>query len=90
MKKKNLTNKKVYWINIGSGEETKVIEIAKKITKIIKYNCKFKFNLKKPDGVKTKLMNISLSKKLGWKPKIRLDEGLFKTVNWFKNNNDLV
>ena len=35
-------------------------------------------------------MNISLSKKLGWKPKIRLDEGLFKTVNWFKNNNDLV
>jgi len=90
MKKKNLTNKKVYWINIGSGEENKVIEIAKKIAKIVKYNCKFKFNLKKPDGVKTKLMNISLSKKLGWKPKIRLDEGLIKTVNWFKDNNDLV
>ena len=65
MRLKNITNKKIYWVNIGSGNEIKVKEIAKKIAELVNYNCNFKFNLNKPDGVKTKLMNISLAKKTG-------------------------
>ena len=40
-------------------------------------------NLKKPDGVKSKLMNVELSKKYGWKAEVSLDEGLKKTISWF-------
>ena len=86
MSLKNITNKKIYWVNIGSGNEIKVKEIAKKIAELVNYNCNFKFNLNKPDGVKTKLMNISLAKKLGWKPETNLNNGLKKTLKWYQNN----
>ena len=80
---KKLINKKIYWLNIGFGKDEMINVIAKKIAKILKYEDKFKNNLKKPDGVKSKLMNVELSKKYGWKAEVSLDEGLKKTISWF-------
>ena len=43
-------------------------------------------NIKKPDGVKSKLMNSSLSKKFGWRANIKLDNGLNQTISWYIKN----
>ena len=56
------------------------------IAKIIDYKGKLVYNLEKPDGVKSKLMNINLSKKFGWSAKINLNHGLKKTIHWYKTN----
>ena len=83
---KTLINKKIYWINIGTGMDHKIDAIVKKIAKIIDYKGKFVYNLEKPDGAKSKLMNINLSKKFGWSAKINLNHGLKKTIHWYKTN----
>jgi len=83
---RTLINKKIYWINIGTGMDKKIDAIVKKIAKIIDYKGKFVYNLEKPDGVKSKLMNINLSKKFGWSAKINLNHGLKKTIHWYKIN----
>ncbi len=83
---RTLINKKIYWINIGTGMDKKIDSIVKKIAKIIDYKGKLVYNLEKPDGVKSKLMNINLSKKFGWSAKINLNHGLKKTIHWYKIN----
>ena len=49
---------------------------CKKISKILNYKGKLINNTKKPDGIKSKLMNNNLSKKHGWSANISLDKGL--------------
>ena len=83
---RTLINKKIYWINIGTGMDKKIDAIVKKIAKIIDYKGKLVYNLEKPDGVKSKLMNINLSKKFGWPAKINLNHVLKKTIHWYKIN----
>ena len=84
--KKNLTKKKIYWINIGSGVDYSIRYLAKKIAKELKYNGKFIYNINKPNGAKSKLLDIKLSNVLGFKPKIKLDQGLKNTVQWYLKN----
>lgn len=83
---RTLSNKKIYWLNIGTGIDKKIELIAKKIAKIIGYKGKLVYNLNKPDGVKSKLMNINLSKKFGWSAKVNLNHGLKTTIEWYKIN----
>lgn len=78
--------KKTSLINVGSGKEYTIKEVAKKICIIEKVGKKLFFNKKYPDGTKRKVVDNRLLKKLGWKSKISLDEGLSKTINWYKNN----
>jgi GDP-L-fucose synthase len=47
---------------------------------------KLKFNKKFPDGTKRKVLDISIIRKLGWRSKIKLSEGLRSTINWYKLN----
>ena len=79
--------KKMPLINVGSGKEYTIKEVALKICKIAKVNTKLVFNKSYPDGTKRKVVDNSIIKKLGWSSKISLDEGLLKTINWYKNNN---
>ena len=59
------------------------------IMKIVNYNCKIKLDLTKPDGIKRKLIDSSLIKKLGWNHTISLNEGIkdlyFNHFNRLKN-----
>ena len=80
---KKLINKKIFWLNIGFGENVTINTLAKKIAKIFNYKGKFINNLNKPDGVRSKLMSSKLSNKYGWKVRVNLDDGLKKTINWF-------
>ena len=67
-------------INVGSGEEISIGNLAKLIAKITKFRGKIIYNKKFPDGVPRKILNSSKIKKLGWKPKTKLYQGIKKTI----------
>ena len=68
-------------INIGSDEEIKIKDLAFLIKKITNYKGNIIFNKKMPDGVKQKKLDISKLKKLGWKQKTSLKDGIQIVVN---------
>jgi len=71
-------------INVGSGTDLTIEELAKTIKKIIGYKGKIKFDTKKLDGMPRKLLDSSRIKNLGWKPNINLKNGLVKVYEDFK------
>ena len=78
---------KEYYINIGSGKEFSIIWYAKFIMKMLNYNLNIKLQKTMPDGVKSKLIDSSKSKKYGWKPKISLEQGFQSTIQDFAKKN---
>ena len=74
-------NKYYDLINVGSDEEIKIKDLALKIKKITNFRGDLKFNKKMPDGVMQKKLDITKIKKLGWKQKINLNEGIKLIVN---------
>ena len=85
-------NKKVKetLINIGSGKDYSIKEYALLILNILipKNKVKIVFDLSKPNGTPRKVLNISLAKKYGWKPKIQLKEAILKTYyDYIKQKN---
>ena len=85
-------NKKVKetLINIGSGKDLTIKQYAQLILNILipKNKIKIVFDLSKPNGTPRKVLNISLAKKYGWKPKIQLKEAILKTYyDYIKQKN---
>ena len=77
-------------INIGFGNDVTIKELAKQLVKIVGYEGKIIFDLKKPDGVFRKLMDSSLIESLGWRATVSLEDGLTLTYNdYLKNKNIL-
>ena len=62
-------------INIGTGKERSIKEYANFIVKKLNIKVKIKFDKSKPDGVPRKVLDISVAKKYGWRPKVSLDNG---------------
>ena len=74
-------------INIGTSKDRSIREFAKLILKILNIKLKVKFdNEKKLDGVKRKVLDTSLARKYGWKPKINLEDAVIKTFNDLRKN----
>jgi GDP-L-fucose synthase len=73
-------------INIGSGEETTIADLAHTIAKTIDYRGRIDFDATKPDGTLRKFLDVSLARKLGWQAKIPLDQGLQETYQAFLSN----
>ena len=73
-------------VNVGSGNEIEIIELANSIKKIINYKGDIKLDLSMPDGNPRKLLDSTIAKNHGWKPEVSLQEGLSKTYDWFLNN----
>ncbi len=73
-------------INIGYGEEISIKDLAIKIKKIIGYDGEIEFDSTKPNGNPRKLLDTSLIKNYGWKPKYELDKGLELSFNWYREN----
>ncbi|NNC50729.1 MAG: GDP-L-fucose synthase [Flaviramulus sp.] len=71
-------------INIGTGKDVSIKELAETIKNIIDFKGDLVFNTKKPDGTMRKLTNVSKLNNLGWKHKIELEEGIKEMYNWYR------
>ena len=74
-------------INVGSGEEIKIKDLAYLIKEIVKYNGKLIFDKSYPDGVMRKFLDSSKITRLGWKARVNLEQGLNRTYNWYKKKS---
>ncbi|MDX1972770.1 MAG: GDP-L-fucose synthase [Candidatus Sumerlaeia bacterium] len=63
-------------VNIGSGQEVSIAELARTVSEVIGYEGELRFDPTKPDGTPRKLLDVSLLKKLGWSAKTPLREGI--------------
>ncbi|MCD6273484.1 MAG: GDP-L-fucose synthase [Deltaproteobacteria bacterium] len=75
-------------INVGSGIDITIKELAEKTASITGYRGKLCFDTSKPDGTPLKLLDISKIKSLGWQASIELDDGIRNTYQWYKENLD--
>ncbi|MFH0891454.1 MAG: GDP-L-fucose synthase [Candidatus Falkowbacteria bacterium] len=73
------------FINIGTGEDTTIKELAITIKEIIGFEGNIIWDTEKPDGMMKKLLDVKKLHKFGWKHKINLREGIKNTYQWFLN-----
>jgi GDP-L-fucose synthase len=71
-------------LNIGSGQDLTIKELAQKVAKISGYTGEIKWDHTKPDGTPRKLLDVSRIQELNWRPEISLDEGILSTVEWYR------
>jgi len=74
-------------INVGTGKDLTVRELAELVCEIIGFEGGLSWDRTKPDGTPRKVLDISKMESLGWKPAIRLREGIAQTYEWFKANH---
>jgi len=83
--KKDSANGEV--INIGTGQETKIIDLANMIITLCEKKLEPKFENERLHEIKHRVADISMMKKiLGYTPKYKIEEGLKLTINWYKKN----
>lgn len=75
-------------INIGTGQEVSIKDLANKIKDLIGFKGELVFNTDKPDGTLRKLTDVSKLNNLGWKHSVSLDEGIEKIYNWYTTNDE--
>ena len=71
-------------INIGTGEDISIKELAETIKKIVGFNGELYFNTDKPDGTMKKLTDISKLHALGWTHSMKLTDGIQELYNWYR------
>ncbi|MBC3845741.1 GDP-L-fucose synthase [Winogradskyella echinorum] len=74
-------------INIGTGEDISIAELAEKIKSIIGFEGELIYNTNKPDGTIRKLTDVSRLNELGWKHSMNIDDGIKIAFEWYKKNN---
>ncbi|MGK9065267.1 GDP-L-fucose synthase [Stutzerimonas chloritidismutans] len=75
-------------INVGTGVDCSIRELAETISRVTEYQGKLIFDSSKPDGTPRKLMDVSRLKALGWQSTISLEDGLRDAYRWFVENQD--
>ncbi len=73
-------------MNIGTGEDISILELAKMTSAIVGYEGQIVFDINKPDGTPRKLLDVTKLSDLGFKAEIGLEDGIRMTYEWFKNN----
>ena len=81
---KDLYENGITHLNVGSGKDITIADLAKLISEIVGFNGKIEYDSTKPDGTPRKLMDVTRINSLGWKYKTELKEGIIKTYNFFK------
>jgi GDP-L-fucose synthase len=71
-------------LNVGTGNDISIKELATLIATLAGFKGEISWDLSKPDGTPRKVLDVSRINSLGWKPTIRLEEGIQSTINWFK------
>ena len=70
-------------INIGTGKDISIKELAELIKNIIGFKGELYFNIEKPDGTMKKLTDVSKLNSLGWKHKVELEDGIRTMYEWY-------
>jgi GDP-L-fucose synthase len=70
-------------INIGTGEELTIREVALLIKEVVDFSGELAFDESRPDGTPRKLCDVSRLHALGWRHRIGLSEGLLETYRWY-------
>ena len=71
-------------INIGSGEDLSIAELAGLIRDIVGFEGELVYNADRPDGTPRKLLDVSRLNALGWRPTIGLEQGLRSAYQWYR------
>ena len=71
-------------LNIGSGQELSIKELAELVADIAGYKGEIKWDSSKPDGTPRKVLDVTKAKSLGWAPAISLRDGIASAMNWYK------
>ena len=72
-----------YFLNVGTGLDIKIKELAVMIKEIVGFKGDIKHDLSKPDGTPRKLLDVGKVKQLGWKAKINLKDGIKKVYDGY-------
>ncbi|WP_075522623.1 NAD-dependent epimerase/dehydratase family protein [Candidatus Pelagibacter communis] len=80
-KLKKIFDSELPLLNVGTGQNISIKNLANLISKIINFKGKILFNKQFPDGTYKKNLDSRLMRKLGWSPKIKLKEGLEKVIS---------
>jgi len=72
-----------YFVNIGTGVDIKIKDLAVMIKEIVGFKGNIKHDLTRPDGTPRKLLDVSKIKQLGWEPKIGLKEGIKRVYKYY-------
>ena len=86
MSKEKFAKAGTNFINIGTGKDISIGDLAHLIKKIVGYDGDLIFDTTKPDGTPRKLLDISKAKELGWANQISLEDGILSTYEWYKKN----
>jgi GDP-L-fucose synthase len=74
-------------INVGTGVDCTIREMAETMAKVTAYKGTLSFDASKPDGTPRKLLNVDLINELGWQANIELESGLAQTYNWYESED---
>ncbi|WP_120301578.1 MULTISPECIES: GDP-L-fucose synthase [unclassified Sphingomonas] len=74
-------------INVGYGEDVTIRELASLVSEVTGFKGNIVFDASKPDGAMRKLMDSSRLNALGWKPRVRLEQGIRSAYSWFMDNH---
>jgi len=83
---KNFENIKEDYLNIGSGEEINIKQLAEIIKNKVGFKKEILWDTSKPNGVKRKLLDSSKFRGYGWKSIVSLEDGIQKTIKWYEAN----
>ena len=81
---------KAEFINVGSDEELTIKDLAERLKDAMGFNGEIVWNTDKPNGTPRRKMDNSKLKELGWSPKVTFDEGLKRTISWYKKEKGLL
>jgi len=77
-------------INVGTGKEISIGELAEKIAAIVGFNGQIQFDLSRPDGMPRKLLDVSRIHSFGWQASTPLEAGITETYKWFVENQKTI
>jgi len=84
------TYNQVEFVNVGTGQEVSIKELALTIKAVVGYEGELVFDTTKPDGTPRKLLDVSRLTAAGWQAKTSLKQGIEQTYSWFVQNYDTI
>jgi GDP-L-fucose synthase len=76
-------------INIGTGKELTIGQLAELIRQTVGYQGQIKWDASKPDGTMRKLCDVTKLHNLGWHHKVELKDGVKRLYDWYLTQNDI-